>query len=46
VDDIGRFNTRWPDQLRAVITGRYGIDSYRELLLGESHGIKQVIALA
>jgi glucose 1-dehydrogenase len=45
VDDLGVFAKRWPDQLRAVITGRYKMDSFHDLLLGESKGIKNVIAL-
>jgi glucose 1-dehydrogenase len=46
VDDVARFNRKWPDQMRAIITGRYGIEEYRELLLGNSKGIKNVIRLA
>jgi threonine dehydrogenase-like Zn-dependent dehydrogenase len=45
VDDLGRFKKRWPEQLRAVITGRFPITSFRELLLGRPAGIKSVIAL-
>jgi threonine dehydrogenase-like Zn-dependent dehydrogenase len=45
VDDLGEFARRWPQQLRAVITGRYSIASYRELLLGDPDGIKNVITL-
>jgi glucose 1-dehydrogenase len=41
--DIEAFNGRWPDQLRALITGRYEVESYAELLLGEAKGIKNVI---
>jgi glucose 1-dehydrogenase len=45
VKDIAMFNERWPDQLRKLITGRYPIDSYGELLLESPKGIKNVIRL-
>lgn len=45
IQDLGVFLKRWPDPLRALITGRFKIDSYRELLLGDRTGIKNVIAL-
>ena len=45
VDDLAIFKRRWPDQLKSLITGRYTLDSFHELLMGESHGIKNVIAL-
>lgn len=46
IRDLAEFKRRWPDALRAIITGRYKIDQYRELLLGEATGIKNVIAFA
>jgi len=46
IRDLGIFSKRWPTQLRALITGRYTLDNYRELLIGERGGIKNVIALA
>jgi threonine dehydrogenase-like Zn-dependent dehydrogenase len=45
IRDLGVFRQRWPDALRALITGRFKIDDYRELLIGERSGIKNVIAL-
>lgn len=45
IRDLGTFQYRWPDALRSLITGRYKIDSYRELLIGDKAGIKNVIAL-
>jgi glucose 1-dehydrogenase len=45
VKDVAAFYTKWPEQVRALITGRYPIDSYRELLLDEPTGIKNVIRL-
>jgi threonine dehydrogenase-like Zn-dependent dehydrogenase len=46
VSDIGAFLERWPDAIRQVITGRYPIEAYRDLLLGRPGGIKNLIALA
>ncbi len=45
IRDLGTFLFRWPDQLKAMITGRFKIESYRDLLLGERNGIKNVISL-
>ncbi|HSD26687.1 MAG TPA: glucose 1-dehydrogenase [Vicinamibacteria bacterium] len=46
VRDLGVFVERWPQAIRQVITGRYPIDAYRDLLLGRPGGIKNLIALA
>jgi threonine dehydrogenase-like Zn-dependent dehydrogenase len=46
IRDLSIFLKRWPAALRALITGRYKIDQYRDLLLGKATGIKNVIALA
>jgi threonine dehydrogenase-like Zn-dependent dehydrogenase len=46
IRDLGIFLKRWPTALRSLITGRYKIDQYRDLLLGKATGIKNVIALA
>jgi threonine dehydrogenase-like Zn-dependent dehydrogenase len=45
IRDLGIFKQRWPDALHALITGRFPIQAYRELLLGTRSGIKNVIAL-
>jgi threonine dehydrogenase-like Zn-dependent dehydrogenase len=45
IRDLGIFKQRWPDALHALITGRFPIHAYRELLLGARTGIKNVIAL-
>ena len=45
IRDLALFKKRWPDSLRALITGRYPMEAYRELLLGKSTGIKNVISL-
>jgi threonine dehydrogenase-like Zn-dependent dehydrogenase len=45
IHDLGIFLQRWPQALRSIITGRYRIDQYRDLLLGKATGIKNVISL-
>ena len=46
IRDIGRFSKSWPQAVRALITGRFPVDRYRELLLGRPRGIKNVITFA
>lgn len=46
IRDLGIFLKRWPAAVRSLITGRYKIEQYRDLLLGRATGIKNVIALA
>src|SRR5690606_11017092 len=43
INDLERFVKLWPDALRSLITGRYTMNDYRELLLGDKTGIKNVI---
>ena len=43
---LGSIKQRWPDALHALITGRYPMEGYRELLLGKNSGIKNVISVA
>ena len=45
IRDLAIFKKRWPDALRAVISGRFPMEAYRDLLLGKSTGIKNVITL-
>jgi threonine dehydrogenase-like Zn-dependent dehydrogenase len=45
VDDLRRFQQRWPEQVRAMITSRHRMESYREVLCGDPGGIKNVIAV-
>lgn len=44
IADLGELVRRWPDEVRALITGRYPPDAYEELLLGPSSGIKRVVS--
>ncbi|HYE32329.1 MAG TPA: glucose 1-dehydrogenase [Methylomirabilota bacterium] len=45
IRDLAIFKERWPEALKKLITGRYSIESYRDLLVGDKSGIKNVIAL-
>jgi glucose 1-dehydrogenase len=46
IRDVATFRQRWPAALPALITGRFPMEGHRDLLLGEPHGIKNVIRLA
>ena len=45
IRDLATFTRRWPDAVKSLITGRFPMADYRELLLGRSGGIKNVIRL-
>lgn len=45
IHDVGTFAKRWPAAVKSLITGRYPMDAYGDLLLGRSGGIKNVITL-
>jgi glucose 1-dehydrogenase len=45
IRDVGIFLKRWPDAVKSLITGRYSMDEYSDLLLGRSGGIKNVVKL-
>jgi glucose 1-dehydrogenase len=45
VRDLGVFKDRWPGALRAIISGRFALSAFQDLLLGGKSGIKNVIAL-
>jgi glucose 1-dehydrogenase len=45
IRDLGTFAKRWPDAVKSLITGRFPMDAYGDLLLGRSGGIKNVIQL-
>jgi len=46
VRDIGVFAARWPQALRAIITGRYPLEGFHDLVMGKAGGIKNVLAVA
>jgi threonine dehydrogenase-like Zn-dependent dehydrogenase len=45
IRDLGVFMERWPKAIKALITGRYSVENYRDLLLGDKDrtSIKNVI---
>jgi threonine dehydrogenase-like Zn-dependent dehydrogenase len=44
VTALGDFMRQWPNATRALITGRYPLDAYHDLLLGHPGGIKNTLA--
>ena len=44
IHDVGTFMRRWPEAVRALITGRHPVEAHRELLLGTPTGVKNVIS--
>jgi glucose 1-dehydrogenase len=44
IADLAGFQQRWPAALSGLISGRHPIESYRELLLGQPSGIKNLIS--
>jgi threonine dehydrogenase-like Zn-dependent dehydrogenase len=46
IHDLGIFMHRWPDAVRAIISGRHSLDNARDLLLGKANGIKNVLAFS
>jgi glucose 1-dehydrogenase len=46
ITDLALFSRRWPDAVRSMITARFQMDSYRELLLDNKKGIKNVLTIA
>jgi threonine dehydrogenase-like Zn-dependent dehydrogenase len=45
IRDVGIFTKRWPAAVQSLISGRFPMDAYNDLLLGRSGGIKNVIKL-
>jgi glucose 1-dehydrogenase len=45
IDDLAKFRQQWPNEVRALITGKYAMDDFRDLVLGNPPGIKNVIAV-
>lgn len=44
IQHIGMFMARWPTATEALISGRYPLDAYRDLLLGQAGGVKNVFS--
>lgn len=45
IHNLGIFKKRWPQALQSLISGRFPLDAYKDLLLGKATGIKNVITL-
>jgi len=45
IRDLAIFKKRWPDALNAIITGRFALSEYKQLLLGARGGIKNIFTL-
>jgi threonine dehydrogenase-like Zn-dependent dehydrogenase len=45
IHDLGLFKKRWPEALRSLITGRYPMEDFGDLVFGKTAGIKSVISL-
>ena len=43
IRDLAVFQRRWPQALRSLISGRFPVEAYRDLLLGSPGGIKNVL---
>lgn len=45
ISDLAWFNEKWPGSVKSLITGRYPIQAYADLLLGPSLRIKNVLTI-
>jgi len=45
IRDLQIFKNAWPEAVKSLITGRFPVDAHRDLLVGKSTGIKNVIQL-
>jgi threonine dehydrogenase-like Zn-dependent dehydrogenase len=45
ISDLEAFDAKFPQAIRNVITRRYAIDEYSDLLLGKAAGIKNVLSM-
>ena len=43
--DLEEFMKRWPDTVRSLITGRYPMEAFRDVVSGRATGIKEVITM-
>ena len=46
IEDLAKFKQRWPDAAGKLITGRYEMERFSDLLLGQPTGMKNVITIA
>jgi len=45
IRDLAMFKNAWPQAVQSLITGRFPMEGHRDLLVGKSTGIKNVIRL-
>jgi len=45
IRDLQIFKNSWPQAVKSLITGRFPVEAHRDLLVGKSAGIKNVIQL-
>jgi len=46
ISDLEKFKARWPNETRALITGRYAMEDFSKLVIGTAPGIKNVIKIS
>ncbi len=46
IRDLGVFVARWPEAVRSLVSGRFPVEQYQELLCGRPAGIKNVITFS
>jgi threonine dehydrogenase-like Zn-dependent dehydrogenase len=46
IKDLGDFAAKWPDAVKALITGHYQLVNFQDLLLGNPPGIKNVMQIS
>ncbi|MBL8694517.1 MAG: glucose 1-dehydrogenase [Planctomycetes bacterium] len=46
IADLTAFRRRWPQAVQGLITGRFPMEAHRDLLLGRTGGIKNVLSIA
>ena len=44
IRDIGHFMKKWPKAVKSLITGRYPLESYQDILLCPKKGIKNIFS--
>ncbi|MGC3989540.1 MAG: glucose 1-dehydrogenase [Chthoniobacteraceae bacterium] len=45
IKDLGDFAKKWPAAVKSLITGHYQLDNFKDLLLGNPPGIKNVMQI-
>ncbi len=43
ITDLEQFGSRWPGAVKSLITGRHSIEAYRDVVIDNPGGIKNVI---